>query len=181
MSFTGTLQYEQADPTGLSCMNSAWVMRPSTRSEHRYSGARTGSTSSGRSDTNIIRSRIAPRVRCGRVAGVLPPRSEISVCGRTPSWLARMGSLTFLCLDYSTTEDGPALPEWEQANRRSTSVKNSEPVTNAEPVRGPSCVGSDTFFRKHLAQPRMFLSFRRFSHPQNIIFGQPKSGPSLLI
>ena len=177
MSFTSTLQYEQADPTGLLCMNSAWVMRPSIRSEHRYSGARTGTTSSGRSDTNIIRSRIAPRVRCGRVAGVLAPQErnfgmwQDTVIARSHGFADVLvfrlpRRMVLLC---------------RSGSRRSTSIKNSEPVTNAKPVRGPSCVGSDTFFQKHLAQPRMFLSFRRISHPQNIIFGQPKSGPSLLI
>ena len=85
----------RADPTEILCMNSAGVTRPSTRSGHRYSGARTGSTSSGRSVTNIIRSHIAPKVTCGSVAGVLATRSKTSVCGRTLSSLAQMGSLIF--------------------------------------------------------------------------------------
>ena len=73
----------RVDPTEISCMNStsAGVTRLSTRLGHRYSGIRTGFTSSGRSDTNIIRSRIAPKATCGSVAGVLATRSEISVCG----------------------------------------------------------------------------------------------------
>lgn len=75
------------DPTEISCMNSAGAMRPSTRSGHRYSGAKTGCTSSGRSDTNITRLYIAPKVRCGSVAGVLATRSETLVCGRTLSSL----------------------------------------------------------------------------------------------
>jgi len=50
-----------------------------------------GSTSSGTSDTNIIRSRIAPKATCGSVAGVLATRSQTSVCGRTPLSLAQMG------------------------------------------------------------------------------------------
>ena len=70
------------DPTEISCMNSVGVTRPSTRSGHRYSGAKTGCTSSGRSDTNITRLYIVPRVRCGSVGGVLATRSETSVCDR---------------------------------------------------------------------------------------------------
>src|SRR5260221_2688832 len=84
----------RADPTEISCVNSAGVTRTSTRSGHRYSvarSARTGSTSSGRSDTNIIRSRIPPKATCGSVAVFLRPGSETSVCGRTQSSLAQMG------------------------------------------------------------------------------------------
>jgi len=102
----------RTDPTEISCMNSAGVRRPSTRSWHPYSEARTGSTSSGRSDTNIIRSRIALKVTCGNVAGVLATRSGTSVCGRTLSSLAQMGSLIFL-LDYHG--GWSCLPRWEQA------------------------------------------------------------------
>ena len=44
-----------------------------------------------------------------------------------------------------TTEGGPAC---RGGSRLSTNIKNSESVTNVEGVRGPSCVGSDTFFLK---------------------------------
>ena len=106
----------RADPTGLSCTNSAGVTRPSTRSGHRYSGARsarTGSTSSGRSDTNIIRSRIAPKATCGSVAVFLRPGAKLRYvagpCRRSLRWV----SLMFLCLDYHG--GWPCLPMWEQA------------------------------------------------------------------
>ena len=102
-----------ADPIEISCMNSDGVMRQSTRSGHRYSGARMGSTSSGRSDTNIIRSRIAPKTTCGSVAGVLATRSETLVCDKTLSLLANTVSLMFLCLDYHG--GWSCLPKWEQA------------------------------------------------------------------
>jgi len=103
----------RADPTKISRMNSAGVTRPSTPSGHRYSGERMGSTSSERSDTNIIRSRIAPKATCGNVAGVLVTRSETLVCDRALSSLAHIGSLMFLYLDYH--EGWSCLPKWEQA------------------------------------------------------------------
>ena len=77
------INMNRADPTEISCMNSGDVTRPSTQSGHRYSWARTGSACLGRSDTNITRLLIAPKVTCGSVAGVLATRREPSVCGRT--------------------------------------------------------------------------------------------------
>ena len=95
------------------CTNSDGATRQCTRSEHRYSGARMGSISSGRSDTNIIRSRIALKTTCGSVVDVLATRNETLVCDKTLSSLAHSGSLMFLCLDY--LGGWSCLPKWEQA------------------------------------------------------------------
>jgi len=83
---TAALQCEQDRfPTEyLICgVDSAGVTHPCTRSPPRSSRARTKSTSSRRWDTNITRSPIAPRAKCGSAVGVLASRKEILVrCAR---------------------------------------------------------------------------------------------------
>jgi hypothetical protein len=102
---------DRTDPTEILCMNSTGDAPVYTMGASQF-GGNDGSTSSGRSDTNIIRSRIVPKVTCGSLTGVLATRSETSVCGRTLSSLAQMGSLIFL-LDYHG--GWSCLPKWEQA------------------------------------------------------------------
>jgi len=91
---------------------------------------------------------------------------------RSLTWV---GSLTFLCLDYHG--GWSCLAKWEQAINERQEQRASDEYRRGE---RPLCVGSDTFLRKNIAQFWVFFSLHR-SRPQNILFGQPRSGPSLLI
>src|SRR5260221_180036 len=113
MSFAVTRRYEQSGSNRGFVYEQRWGDAPVYTIGGTLFGGKDGWTSSRRSDTNIIRSRIAPKATCESVAGVLATRSETSVCGRTPSSLAQMGSLMFLFLDYHG--GWPCLPRWEQA------------------------------------------------------------------